>query len=85
MASSKILSGSKFKCFCIQLFICICLIQHSAYTQDVLIPFERFGESKGLPAPVYKIVQDHFGYIWLGTPDGLARFDGKILKSTIPN
>lgn len=80
VASSRIFSGSKYKSFCVQLFISFCLLQQPIYTQDVLIPFERFGESKGLPAPVYKIAQDHFGYIWLGTSDGLARFDGKNFK-----
>lgn len=60
--------------------LCILLIQLTAFSQEVLIPFERYGDSKGLPAPVYKIAQDQFGYIWLGTSDGLVRFDGKNFK-----
>ncbi len=33
--------------------------------------------SDGLPSSVvYKTVQDHDGFIWIGTQDGLARYDG---------
>lgn len=36
-----------------------------------------FGAQQGLSSPKIKnIVQDHLGYIWLSTEDGLNRFDG---------
>jgi len=39
--------------------------------------FRTFGVADGLPSNhVYKIVEDRKGFIWLGTRDGLARFDG---------
>lgn len=39
--------------------------------------FYRYTTENGLPQnSVYAIVQDHYGYLWIGTEDGLARFDG---------
>lgn len=35
----------------------------------------------GLPNPIVAaIAQDRAGYIWVGTKDGLARYDGKVFK-----
>ncbi|WP_374473597.1 ATP-binding protein [Arenimonas sp.] len=40
-------------------------------------PFRAFGVADGLPASqVQAIAQDRAGYLWLATPDGLARYDG---------
>lgn len=41
------------------------------------ITFEHFTSDEGLSAPVTQITQDHFGFMWLGTTDGLNRFDGR--------
>lgn len=39
--------------------------------------FMRIGVAEGLPSSVtYKVVQDHDGFLWFGTQDGLARYDG---------
>lgn len=39
--------------------------------------FERFGIEQGLPSTaVNAIARDHQGFLWIGTADGLARFDG---------
>ncbi|MBA8884569.1 hybrid sensor histidine kinase/response regulator [Dokdonella fugitiva] len=39
--------------------------------------FVLLGVADGVPSSlVYKIVQDHDGFIWIGTQDGLARYDG---------
>lgn len=39
--------------------------------------FRTLDASDGLPSStVWKIVQDRDGYIWVGTADGLARYDG---------
>lgn len=43
--------------------------------------FRRYGITQGLPSSnVYTVTQDHRGYIWLGTRDGLARFDGSHFR-----
>ena len=41
------------------------------------ISFEHFTSEQGLSAPAWRIVQDKSGFIWLGTSDGLNRFDGR--------
>lgn len=39
--------------------------------------FRHFGSADGLSHnSVYALAQDHLGYIWVGTVDGLNRFDG---------
>lgn len=39
--------------------------------------FYSYSTDEGLPQnSVYAILQDHYGYLWIGTEDGLARFDG---------
>jgi ligand-binding sensor domain-containing protein/signal transduction histidine kinase len=41
------------------------------------IHFEHYTPAEGLSAAqVRSILQDSFGFIWIGTPDGLNRFDG---------
>jgi len=43
--------------------------------------FQRFTSEDGLPHNnVYSIFQDHSGFIWIGTQDGVARFDGFQFK-----
>ncbi|MGN6314534.1 MAG: two-component regulator propeller domain-containing protein [Rhodanobacteraceae bacterium] len=40
--------------------------------------FRHYGMLDGLPSDAaYTVAQDHSGYVWIGTRDGLARFDGK--------
>ncbi|MCA0445614.1 MAG: histidine kinase [Bacteroidetes bacterium] len=43
------------------------------FSQD----FENFSVDQGLPqSTVFSIIQDDTGFLWFGTADGLARFDG---------
>ncbi|HLP48470.1 MAG TPA: two-component regulator propeller domain-containing protein, partial [Candidatus Kapabacteria bacterium] len=47
----------------------------SQYTLDVM------GIEKGLPqSTVYTVIRSKVGYIWLGTEEGLVRFDGVNFK-----
>ena len=37
----------------------------------------RLTDEEGLPTPaIYDVIQDHHGFIWLGTDKGLYRYDG---------
>jgi len=39
--------------------------------------FQTLGVAAGMPSSrIYKTVQDRDGYLWFGTQDGLARYDG---------
>jgi ligand-binding sensor domain-containing protein/two-component sensor histidine kinase len=51
-------------------------ISQWTFSQPLNVSFEHFNHEDGLSTPVVKIVQDSFGFIWLGTMDGIKRFDG---------
>jgi signal transduction histidine kinase/ligand-binding sensor domain-containing protein len=45
--------------------------------QDSRYPIDGWDTEKGLPEmAVFSVTQTHDGYLWVGTGDGLARFDG---------
>jgi len=45
--------------------------------KEARIEFEHFGLKDGLPqSSIFSILQDDRGYLWLGTSDGLNRYDG---------
>jgi ligand-binding sensor domain-containing protein/CheY-like chemotaxis protein len=49
----------------------------SASLLDETPRFRVLGSADGLPSEtVFAMAQDHSGYLWVGTADGLARFDG---------
>lgn len=58
----------------------------SLSAQQPRISFEHFTSEHGLSAPVTQIIQDQYGFLWLGTTDGLNRFDGKnfVVYRNIP-
>jgi ligand-binding sensor domain-containing protein len=48
-----------------------------AQAQEKNIRFDRLSSDHGLSqADVYAVHQDHHGFMWFGTQDGLNRFDG---------
>lgn len=58
-----------------------CLVMVMPAAASPVLPetprFRHFGVADGLPSRVvYAMVQDHEGYLWFATGDGLARFDG---------
>ena len=61
-------------------FIFILLI-YSLVASSEELRFSRIDERYGLKqGSVDRLVQDQFGFVWIGTEDGLARFDGNQVK-----
>ena len=66
---------------CVKIFL-ILVFLYSANSADVFAQYYHFGQyslEEGLPqSEVTSIVEDHLGYIWVGTNGGgLCRFNGK--------
>jgi ligand-binding sensor domain-containing protein len=56
-------------------------IQAQNYYSNPDIQFDRYSVSQGLShIAVNSITQDSWGFIWIGTYDGLNRFDGTNFK-----
>jgi signal transduction histidine kinase len=54
----------------------LCLLLPSLLQAEAPV-FRSFGAAQGLPSErVYALAQDPHGCLWVGTADGLARFDG---------
>ncbi|MFV3074482.1 diguanylate cyclase [Niveispirillum fermenti] len=52
-------------------------VQHAYWDDLAEVLFERIGRNSGLPSDIITaIAQDRAGFIWVGTPVGLTRFDG---------
>lgn len=61
------------------LFLCVATIYGSAQLPK---SFSHYNQVYGLPDNNIKaIAQDKYGYIWVGTENGLARFDGKYFTT----
>lgn len=55
-----------------------------SYSQN--IRFEQFSLEEGLSQSVANVIlQDHMGFLWIGTEDGLNRFDGYKFKIYKPD
>ncbi len=58
----------------------------NACAQSDNYQFRHLGESDGLPDNrVRKVFQDSRGYMWFGTHDGLARWDGLMMQTFLPD
>ncbi len=54
---------------------------HNGIAQSHIIKFQNYSIEEGLSNPyVQCIYQDRRGYLWIGTSDGLNRFDGYTFK-----
>jgi ligand-binding sensor domain-containing protein len=70
--------------FCV--FVCLCvLLRMMQGTAEALDPEQKitqysltqWGHRDGLPSTaIYSLAQTPDGFLWLGTSDGLVRFDG---------
>ena len=64
-----------------RLLLKICVLSLSLFPALLFaqkeIAFEHISIPEGLSNPqVFSLIQDRFGYIWIGTQDGLNRYDG---------
>jgi ligand-binding sensor domain-containing protein/serine phosphatase RsbU (regulator of sigma subunit) len=67
--------------FRILLIIFYLTVAFAAFGQRDAIEFERISVEDGLSqSTVYCILQDHKGFMWFGTEDGLNRYDGYSFK-----
>ena len=67
---------------CIQLPFLVSLPVIACTQQPLFTNQQRFGVEEGLPQSfISGITQDEDGFIWLGTLDGLSRYDGRQFKS----
>lgn len=49
--------------------------------QELPVSFQRYYSKDGLSSnTIYSIYRDSYGFLWLGTEDGLNRYDGKTYK-----
>jgi len=63
--------------FCFFFFGCIC-IGILPVKGQFSFTYRNYTESNGLPSSeIYRVYQDRSGFIWFGTDNGVARFDGK--------
>ncbi len=56
----------------------LCIVGlHITNAQPAQLKFDHFGINEGLPEPLIQFIkQDNQGYIWMGTQNGLVRYDG---------
>ncbi|MBT8233987.1 MAG: hypothetical protein HKO66_03775 [Saprospiraceae bacterium] len=61
------------------------LLPQTVMLDTVIIDFEEFNANQGLSAGnIRDVVQDHYGYLWIGTAAGLNRYDGYKVKEYLP-
>ncbi|MCA5004624.1 hybrid sensor histidine kinase/response regulator transcription factor [Sphingobacterium bovistauri] len=51
------------------------------FGQELPVSFQRYYSKDGLSSnTIYSIYRDSYGFLWLGTEDGLNRYDGRTYK-----
>ncbi|GEM_PF-6393936 len=64
-------------------FCCTLLIATPISSQPQNIRIERITMAQGLSqGSIFAILQDHKGFVWVGTQDGLNKYDGYGFKSS---
>ena len=67
------------------LIIFFLLLVVNAFSQSEDIRFEHLTVSDGLPHNHIKcIIQDHLGFLWFTTQNGLVKYDGYNFKTYLP-
>ncbi|MFK7970691.1 MAG: ATP-binding protein [Bacteroidia bacterium] len=63
------------------ILVCCSAFSGVLLAQDYIINLQQYGTEEGLShREVNCIVKDHQGFLWIGTPFGLNRFDGYTFK-----
>lgn len=63
------------------LFVAIILCLGNIHSQEFPVSFQRYYSKDGLSSnTIYCIYRDTYGFLWLGTEDGLNRYDGRSYK-----
>lgn len=74
MITRKISHTIHFYCF--YLLLLFCYVQ-SGYSQPSDLKFQHFNDDKGLSQnTILDLIQDADGYLWIGTANGLFKYDG---------
>ncbi|TVQ00774.1 MAG: GHKL domain-containing protein [Balneolaceae bacterium] len=64
----------------------IVIAAQEAYSQNASYQFQRITPADGLASTtVVDITQDTFGFIWIGSQDGVSRYNGRTFKHFRPN
>ncbi|RED97931.1 hybrid sensor histidine kinase/response regulator transcription factor [Marinoscillum furvescens] len=67
----------------VQFFVLLAIVCHGQHSQ---IRFEHLDSKDGLSHNrINSIYQDQLGFIWFGTPSGLNRYDGSMIKVFEPD
>ncbi len=75
MAKGKVRYGARWGSRAALGALLLCLVTPCDASR---LPFERFTVEEGLPSDrVLSLSFDHRGFLWLGSSDGAARFDGR--------
>jgi len=78
---NKLIVLSRIQYLVICYVISVFSITENAIGQNADISFKHLSTTDGLSNfTVLSIVQDHQGFMWFGTMDGLNRYDGKDIK-----
>lgn len=57
--------------------ICLLFLTFNIFSQEIKGYFENFTTENGLPQnSIHSICQDDYGFLWFGTYQGLAKYDG---------
>jgi signal transduction histidine kinase/CheY-like chemotaxis protein/ligand-binding sensor domain-containing protein/AraC-like DNA-binding protein len=63
------------------LLFCACLVSATLSAQAYIVKVKHYGVEEGLShREVNEVFQDSRGFIWIGTPNGLNRFDGYAFR-----
>ncbi len=80
--------GSCVRTLVVCLFLAlVCCSSSAAFDSDrTIVQFAHttWGPKDGVPPPVTALAQTSDGFLWVGSPDGLYRFDGEVFERYQP-